>query len=252
MAVEAVVSVVVETLGNMLVEKAVFPKGVEGDVEWVRNELKRMQCFLKDAAKKQSDNDSIRNWISEIREVAYDAEDAIEKFVLNVETRGLQERCACFPDHLNNLNNIGKEIESIRKRLEDIEKSRLRYGIRDLGESSRTRSQTEVEWRRRVEYWKQDRDVVGLEKDVQLLLDGAILEKRGGLSVASIIGMGGIGKSTLAKKIYNHPKIAGRFECRAWVVVSSEFTAEDILKEILEKLEVPGDRLKLLERWTTS
>ncbi|KAH6788462.1 hypothetical protein C2S51_003468 [Perilla frutescens var. frutescens] len=132
MAAEAAVSFAVETLGNLLMEKAVFLKGVEGEVRWLKGELKRMQCFLKDAAAKQSSNTSVRNWISETRDVAHDAQDAIEMFVLNVEnvrSRGRLERCAGFSSRVYHLSKVGEEIESIRKRLGDIERGRLAYGI---------------------------------------------------------------------------------------------------------------------------
>ncbi|KAL8544568.1 hypothetical protein ACS0TY_004954 [Phlomoides rotata] len=68
------------------------------------------------------------------------------------------------------------------------------------------------------------------------------------LSLAAIVGMGGMGKSTLAMKIYNHPAIAARFEKRAWVVVSSEFVVEDIMKQIMHELSVPlnAEELKTL------
>ncbi|KAL8544563.1 hypothetical protein ACS0TY_004949 [Phlomoides rotata] len=61
--------------------------------------------------------------------------------------------------------------------------------------------------------------------------------------------MGGIGKTTLATKIFNHPAIVAGFEKRAMVVVSREFAAEDILKQIMHKMSVPldADELKTLE-----
>ncbi|KAH6814809.1 hypothetical protein C2S51_023827 [Perilla frutescens var. frutescens] len=247
---EAAVSFAVETLGNLLIQKAVFLRGVRGDVEWLRNELRRMQCFLKDAEKKQSESERIRNWISEIREVAHDAADAIEMFVLNVESRGKQGRCGatCLPGHAYHLNRVGKEIKSIRERLEDIERSRVNYSInQDLGHHQRleySSSQLQVESWRRLAYWQKDNDVVGLEQEVEELVEKLLristsAEKRR-------LGMGGIGKSTLASRIY-HPAVVDRFECRAWVVVSNEFMLEDIMKQIMLQLGVSLDHLKLLE-----
>lgn len=242
MAAEAAVSFAVEMLGNLLIEKAVFLQGVEGQVKWLKCELRRMQCLLKDAGEKQSHDSRIRNWISEIRDVAQDAQDAIEMFILNVESagssRGPLEKCACFPDRVYHLSKVGEAIESIKVRLGDIEKGRLAYGIDGGGLSRRS---DEVELRRRVAHWQSDKDVVGLERDVEVLLEKVILDGREGLSVAAVEGMGGIGKSTLARMVYNHIAVADAFECRAWVVVSSEFTPEDVIRQIMMQLRVSYD-----------
>lgn len=57
----------------------------------------------------------------------------------------------------------------------------------------------------------------------------------------------GIGKSTLARKIYNHPDVvAGPFQCRGWVVVSSEFTPQETVKQLM--FDLPGcDKKELRE-----
>ncbi|KAL8052223.1 hypothetical protein ABFX02_06G199000 [Erythranthe guttata] len=252
---EASIFSAVKSLGVLVVEKAGFLQGVEEQVKWLKRELKRMQCYLKDAAEKQAQNESIRQWISDIREVAQDADDVIETFILKFDTPRSSEwsleRLIYIPKHLYHLNVVGKEIDSIKAKLEDIERSRVRYGIQNLGEmteSSRRSEVGEVEWRRRLYPWQKDEHVVGLERDMKLLLENAILDGREGRAVATVVGMGGIGKSTLAKKVYNHSGVAKQFDIRAWVVVSSDFRPRDIIKELmLQLLEPKENKLKLVE-----
>ncbi|KAL9165839.1 hypothetical protein ABFS82_06G196400 [Erythranthe guttata] len=253
---EAAIFSAVKSLGVLVVEKAGFLQGVEEQVKWLKRELKRMQCYLKDAAEKQPQNESIRQWISDIREVAQDAEDVIETFILKSNTprsseMSFHERVISIPKHLYHLNVVGKEIDSIKAKLQDIERSRVRYGIQYIGEmteSTRRSEVGEVEWRRRLSPWQKDEHLVGLERDMKLLLENAILDGREGLAVATVVGMGGIGKSTLAKKVYNHSGVAKRFDMRAWVVVSSDFMPRDIIKELmLQVLDPKEDKLKVLE-----
>ncbi|XP_057802881.1 probable disease resistance protein At1g59620 [Salvia miltiorrhiza] len=250
MAAEAAISSVVELLGNQLIQKVKSLQGVEGKVELLREELKRMQSFLKDANKKQFEDESVRNWISNIRELAQDAQDTIEIFLLNVESAkngGLIKRCTTFPKRMHHLDKIGDEIESIQARLDAIDKSRERYGIKDLGEAAESASRWQIEMRRRLCPWQKNEHLVGVEDDLKKLLQESILHEKKGLCIAVLEGMGGIGKSTLAREIYNHPDVvAGPFERRGWVVVSSEFTPQETIKQLI--FDLPGsDKQKVRE-----
>jgi hypothetical protein len=51
-----------------------------------------------------------------------------------------------------------------------------------------------------------------------------------------IVGTGGVGKTTLAQKIYNHKKIKGTFSKQAWICVSQEYSADVLLKEVLRNI----------------
>ncbi|KAG8380406.1 hypothetical protein BUALT_Bualt06G0012000 [Buddleja alternifolia] len=248
---EAAMSFAVEKLGDLAIQKVAFLRGVEGQVNMLKSKLEWMQCFLKDAAEKQGNDERVRKWISDIREVAQDAEDAIETFILKVETpkksSGLLERCVCFPNHVYHLDRVGEEIESILIRLDAIDKNRQTYGIQNLGDGvSLFRKSDNKNELRRLSPWQRDKHIVGLEEDMELMLQKAILGEMNGRSVATIAGMGGLGKSTLAKEVYNHAAIAVQFDCRAWVCVSNEFNPKEIIKELLLQLVEPKEQVEVL------
>ncbi|KAG5622145.1 hypothetical protein H5410_007363 [Solanum commersonii] len=226
---EAAVSYVVERLIDLLQKKIVFLKSIQQGVEGMQDELVRMKCFLKDADMKQEEDEAatIRNWVSEIRAVAYHAEDVIEIFIHQVESQKRQSffiKCVFYPKKLYCLDKVGKEIESIQTRILEISNSRERYGIRHiqgLGD--------------------------GEEKHVSSVLS-ILLKEDKRLRVASIVGMGGVGKTTLAKEVYNQTQIRDKFDTRAWLYVSQDYKPMKIIKELILQLANPEeDKVKIVD-----
>ncbi|PHT55695.1 hypothetical protein CQW23_04181 [Capsicum baccatum] len=254
---EAAVSYVAERLIDLFDRKVVFLKNVQQGVEGVRNELIRMKCFLKDADMKQEEDEAatIRNWVSEIRAVAYHAEDVIEIFIHQIESQQRQSffvKCAFYPKKLYCLYEVGKEIESIQARILEISNSRERYGIRNIqghgeGEGSSTTREKMRELRRSSPFVA-NKDVVGLEKHVNSVVS-ILLKEDKRLCVASIVGMGGIGKTTLAKEVYNQSQIRNKFDTRAWLYVSQEYKPMKIIKELILQLAKPEeDKAMIVDR----
>lgn len=66
--VESVVSFTIERIADLLIEEASLLSGVSDQIKKLEIELKRMQCFLRYAERKQDEGgETIKNWISEIR-----------------------------------------------------------------------------------------------------------------------------------------------------------------------------------------
>ncbi|XP_047967231.1 probable disease resistance protein At1g58602 [Salvia hispanica] len=229
-----VLASVVELLGEVLVHKINFLRTVRGKVELLKDELERIQCYLKDANQKQADSEGVRNWISQLREVALDSRDVVEMFILKIESKSRLGKYSTFPKHMHYVNKVGKEIDAIQERLQAIHKNRENYGLRDLEDESESVSGSRVESWRRMPVWQKDEHFVGVADDMHKLLQESINEEREGLSIAVIEGMGGIGKSTLARKIYND--VSGRFDCRCWAVVSSGFDPRETVKQLIMQL----------------
>ncbi|XP_027125239.2 putative disease resistance RPP13-like protein 3 [Coffea arabica] len=243
---DPVISLVIERIGDLLIKKSVFLKDVRRQVERLKNDLVRMRCFLKDADQRQDEDERIRNWVSEIRAVAYDAEDIIEIFASKIESikdKGL----AYYPRRIVSLNKIGKEIESLQIGLNDIADSREKYAIKNLGEGMSSPGK-EFRRLRRTSPFSEDKDIVGFEEITKSLV-AELLKEDENRRVVSIVGMGGAGKTTLAKKVYNHADVKKRFNCRAWVCVSSSYDHKEMLRSIIKQLNAMDNKLlEMLER----
>ncbi|XP_027171898.1 putative disease resistance protein At1g50180 [Coffea eugenioides] len=244
---DPVISLVIGRIVDLLNKNSVFLKDVERQVEKLKVDLVWMRCFLKDAEQRQDEDARIRNWVSLVRAAAYDAEDVIEIFASKVESikdKGFVTRLAYYPWRNVSLNKIGKEIESLQTRLDDIAASREKFGIKNLGEGTSTHGEELQRIRRSVE----DKDIVGFEEKTKSLV-AELLKEDKNRRLVSIVGMGGAGKTTLAKKVYNHADVRTRFDCRAWVCVSSSYNHKETLRTIIKQLNpITNELLDMLEK----
>lgn len=136
-------------------------------------------------------------------------------------------------------HNVGNRIRELNRRILDISQSRQTYGVGNIGdqqEASRSLNNKLREFRRTSPTADSD-EVVGLEEDKHLLINKLINDENWQRIVVTISGMGGIGKTTLAQKIFNASEIKNRFACYAWVCVSEEYLLCGLLKKIIKSLK---------------
>ncbi|ONI22261.1 hypothetical protein PRUPE_2G117700 [Prunus persica] len=221
---EAVVSIVLEGLSNPIIQELKSLKSVGGKVHSAQTQLQIMQGYLKDADASQGRNEAIRIWVASVRDAAYDLEDVIGTYVLKVAFKRKTWFTGIFIKGVN-LHRIGSDIEKITTEISQLSSIMPSFNLHQTGESGGdTYFQRQQE--RRIAYPHiVDPHVVGLARGTEILATHLIKEK--GPRVVSIWGMGGLGKTTLAKQVYHHDKVKRHFDSR------------EVLEEILTKLMSP-------------
>ncbi|KAL5981716.1 hypothetical protein ACLOJK_015779 [Asimina triloba] len=231
---EAAVSSLVNTLGDQLSqeENSLSLLGVRDKVEWVETQFRWIQAFLKDAEAKSDKDERVKNWMKEVRNVTYVAEDIIDTFLVEIAPSVQQGVSGTFV-RINARHKLVSEIERMKDKIRSISESRVAYGIEDIRreEGTSTASQS-CRDRRLLSPFVEEPDFVGFQADQEKLMEQLMQGKQQRCSVTSIVGMGGQGKTTLARKLYQSDAIKGHFDFCTWISVSQVYGVIEILQAL--------------------
>ncbi|XP_063938548.1 putative disease resistance protein At1g50180 isoform X2 [Daucus carota subsp. sativus] len=246
---EAIVLMVVGRLTDLLTEEAQFLNVVRDEIQQVVTELMRMKAFLRDADSRISE-ERVGNLLAQVRDLVYDAEDVVETFLLSAmssERRKVQggfrnkvKRSVCSFDEYFYHHKFIKGIKQIQERIQNLFGCFSDYDIKSTQNEGHGSSSSESEPGRLKRFHTfsvvEPKLFVGFQEDVKSLVAHLVNEGDDSYPVIFIGGMGGLGKTTLAEKIYNHKTIKKHFPRLAWVSISQKWQAKHVLKRILISL----------------
>ena len=201
----------------------------------------KIQALLHDAERRQVNDESVRIWLQELKDVAYEADDVLDEYDYEILRQKVETQNKMKVRSFFSSSNpiifpfkMGKRIRIINESLDRIKTEVALLGLR--GESVNSIPQTGLD--RETDSFIGDSKVLGRENDVSEivnLLIGAYNQQV--ISVIPIVGMAGLGKTTIAKLVYNDELVKNHFDVKMWVCVSENFDVKRILKEILEILD---------------
>ncbi|XVE80863.1 hypothetical protein DITRI_Ditri15bG0015000 [Diplodiscus trichospermus] len=217
--------------------------GFKDELNNLIESLAMTRAFLRDAETKQVD-EPVQIWLKQLRKIASEADDLLDELAYEdlrrkVEPQIPQVRkkvCCCFPIFENpNVFSfkMPRTVKRINKSFDNINDRALKYGLQQrvhmlpaLSKGGET-----------THSFVDSSEVVGREADVSNIIDLLIASStRQAFSITSIVGMAGLGKTTLAKLVCKNKKIENYFNKIMWVCVSENFDVERILQEMFEAL----------------
>ncbi|KAL0006429.1 hypothetical protein SO802_013990 [Lithocarpus litseifolius] len=237
--------------------------GVKKAVQKLEGNLRTVKAVLNDAEKKQFKDEAVKLWLQKLGDACYEMDDVVDEWntamikseileqdnettaVDNAPSILRRKVCLFIPSPSCCFRQVGKvvlnhdishKIKELNEKLDEITKEKERYGLELTGGSS-------SEERPITTFLVDELEILGRDKVrddlVSSLLDeGTISDKaERNPHVISLVGMGGIGKTTLAQLAYNHPNVQAHFGKRIWVCVSEPFDQCRVANEIIEAFD---------------
>jgi len=216
----------------------------------LETKLHSIHSLADDAEGKQFTNPHVRNRLLKVKDVVLDAEDLLDdiqmlsKRQVDVDSES-QNFTGCTCKVLNffkssSISSHNKEIESrMEEILEILEFLSNQKGALRLKTASGVRSglSNELPQKSQTTSLVVGTDIYGRDDDKKQIVDWLISDTNNSnqQSILSIVGMGGLGKTTLAQHVFNDPRInEAKFDVKAWVCVSDEFDVFKVSRAILD------------------
>ncbi|XP_058721504.1 putative disease resistance RPP13-like protein 1 isoform X2 [Vicia villosa] len=197
--------------------------------------LLSLQSVLYDAEDKQITNPAVKKWLEMLQDAVFQADELFDEFnteALRCKAEGGQVLNK-FLSYFKRFNKkINSKLQKLFGRLEHLRNQNL--GLKE-GVSSCVRNITPTSPFLGDEYaiYGRDDDRKNL-KEFLLSEDGC--DSGNKIGVISIVGMGGLGKTTLAKLLYHDRDVKEKFEVRGWAHIPKDFDVVTITKTILKSV----------------
>ncbi|GAU17967.1 hypothetical protein TSUD_330920 [Trifolium subterraneum] len=231
-------------LASCAYEEASRAYGVYEDLQRIKDTLSIVKGLLLDAEKKKDQQHALREWLRQIQNICSDAEDVLDGFELQDKKKQVVEASGSTRmkvRHFFSSSNplvfrpkMAHQIKEIKVRLDKVAADRTKFGLVRIDVDPRL-----VVQRREMTHSHIDASsVIGRNNDRKRIVKLLKEPHRHGnrdtsLCVLPIVGIGGLGKTTLAKLVFNDKRMDQLFKLKMWVCVCDDFDIKQVIIKII-------------------
>ncbi|XP_037403748.1 disease resistance protein RPM1-like [Triticum dicoccoides] len=222
---------------SLLCKEASALKGLFGEIREAKEELESMQAYLQGAERFKDTDETTGIFVNKVRGFAFEIEDVVDEFTYKLEDThgGFATKMKKRVKHIKAWRRLTLKLQDIKGRLQGADRRKVRYDMRGIDRGGCNNVQS-----RSADHSlnpPREEDLVGIEENKDKLMHWLVgdLEEQGS-KIATIWGMGGVGKTTLVHHVYKAVKMD--FAKYAWITVSSSYQGEDLLRQIATELGV--------------
>ncbi|WVZ83475.1 hypothetical protein U9M48_030617 [Paspalum notatum var. saurae] len=235
-ASKGVLSSVLAKLTTLMGDEFKKLKGVRKQASFLKDELSNINAFLETLDLMDELDPLAKDWRSHVREMAYDIENCIDDFMHHLgeanPTEGFINKTMRRLKTIRQRHRIAHQIDELRTRVLEASERRTRYMLDER--VSNNPGSVAVD-RRVPALFTEATNLVGIDEPREELVKW-LINTHQQLMVVSIVGFGGLGKTTLAKEVYHN--IKEQFKCVAFVSVSQRPDMTRLLNSIWSKLGI--------------
>jgi disease resistance protein RPM1 len=227
-------------LGTLLGEEYKRLRGIHAEIKFLTLELKAMDAFLEKMAEEEDPNPQDKHWMNEVRELSYDVEDNLDEFMARVvagksaKPDGFMDKIKGSLKRVKARHEIAKAIEDLKKQAIEVSQRNARYRSGETGASD-TNSVHKVDLRA-LAIFEDASKLIGVDEPkreiIQLLGDSEASKHQP--NVVAIVGSGGLGKTTVANRVYQELK--DQFNYHAFLSVSRNPDIASVMSNIYGQL----------------
>ncbi|KAI9078923.1 hypothetical protein K1719_039072 [Acacia pycnantha] len=231
-----VVVSIINRLASSAFKEIALIYGVNSEIERLKDTVEAIKAVVVDAEQKQRNYQLIKIWIRRLKKVLLKADDLLD----DLQTQHLlrkRDGKRKVRDYFTSSNpivfglKVARKIRKIREQFNSVaeDASELNLDTRVL-----VIRHNESNWRETSS--KPEENIIGREESKKEIIDLLLNTNNGNqsVSVVAIVGMGGLGKTTLAQLVYNNAQVNKFFNKQMWVCASEEFHVKALVKKILE------------------
>ncbi|XP_027369162.1 putative disease resistance protein RGA1 [Abrus precatorius] len=199
--------------------------GIKSNAEELSSNLDRTRSILEleDAEERQITHHSIKDRLMQLREVVYLAEDTLDEYSLRSNRLG--GFSSFRPKNIMFRYKVGRRLRFIKREIHH-----LMDGLGDYSRIQLNEGVLEVRQLKPTVFGRVEDEV----KILEFLLDQACAFDSP--SIYPIVGIGGVGKTTMAQLVYNNERVSTHFSVKIWVSVSQNFSVKRILCSIVDSI----------------
>jgi len=211
----------------------------------LRRKLVSINAVVDDAELKQFRNAYVKAWLDEVRDVLLDTEDLLDE--IDYEFSKTESELQ-YQSSSNKVRILEPKLKEVLDDLESLLNQKDDLGLKNVGVGLELGNKV-LEKRNESSSLVAEEVIYGRDEDKEIILDWLTSDSNNhnNFSILSIVGMGGMGKTTLAQHVYNDPMIEGIFAIKAWVCVSDEFDVFMLTRAIFESIHKETDNSRNLE-----
>ncbi|XP_058721433.1 putative disease resistance RPP13-like protein 1 [Vicia villosa] len=226
--------------------KDIFSKRLVNKLEITLNSINKV---LDDAETKQYQNPNVRIWLDHIKHEVYEVDQLLDEIATSAQRK---RKVKHFFSSLT--NQFESRIKDLLDKLEYLLKQNDVLGLKE-GTCARNEVEVGLISSKRLPTTSlvDESRICGRQSEKEKIISFLLLDNGSSSNhapIISIVGLGGMGKTTLAQLVYNEQEIQKSFELKAWVYVSTSFDIFQLTKEILEQFNSApnGESLEILQR----